>query len=72
MQRWEYLFAMIDYGAQRVRLLNGIELKDWKKGPSAFDFFNQLGNEGWELVAHVAGTGGGLLVGHTVFKRPRI
>ncbi len=66
MQQWEYLHVIMDIGnSGRVvpRSSNWQELPNWKKGPLFSDYINQLGMQGWELVA-VAAT-------RYVFKRPR-
>lgn len=56
MQKWEYLFVIMDYSREkpqgwRPHYINGNEQKDWGKGLSYIDFSNQMGNEGWELVS---------------------
>ena len=69
--KWEYLFVEVDEDKHvpRPATFNGEPLENWKKGPSIFDFSNQLGGEGWELViAH--GDEKGILVG-LIFKRQR-
>ncbi len=33
------------------RVVNGQDLPNWEKGPTIFEFANQLGEQGWELVA---------------------
>jgi hypothetical protein len=53
MQKWEYLFvdALGDGKVLRPFCMNGQELRDWKKGANLYDFVNQLGEQGWELIA---------------------
>lgn len=55
MQQWEYLFvfAAIASGGDefRPRFANEQELDDWQKGPTMYDYANQLGDRGWELFA---------------------
>ncbi len=65
MQQWEYWTVVFDVTnkAMRPRWVNDQELPDWKKGPIKFEYLNQLGNQGWELVAINATM-------HT-FKRPK-
>jgi len=54
MQKWEYLFLdanMYPFGNKLISLyVNGEEQRDWKQG-SLHLFVNQLGEDGWELVA---------------------
>ena len=49
MQKWEY--QEITTFENKVRYVNGQELRDWKKGPHYMVYLNQLGMQGWELVA---------------------
>ncbi len=66
MQRWEYMHVVMDVGAKGrlvARSANWQELPDWKKGPLFSDYMNELGGQGWELVA-VEAT-------RYIFKRPR-
>ncbi len=53
MQQWEYWTVVFDAAnkAMRPRWVNDQELPDWKKGTVKFEYLNQLGNQGWELVA---------------------
>lgn len=67
MQTWEYLFIEVE-GAwnPKVRYINHQELHDWRHGPPLYEYVNQLGAEGWELIG---------LQGYQnqdmVFKRPK-
>ncbi len=56
MNRWEYLDATCydEKGQLRVHEINGIELPNWKNGPSATGYANRLGAEGWEMVGVVS------------------
>ena len=57
MQRWLYWFASFEYTQKRWRLHSENEAAqaDWrKKGPTLFDYLNDLGNKGWELAAAVS------------------
>ncbi len=66
MERWEYLHIIMDVGAKgRVvaRSANWEELPDWRKGKLFSEYLNDLGAQGWELVA-VEAT-------RYIFKRPK-
>ncbi|MCY7385663.1 MAG: 5'-nucleotidase C-terminal domain-containing protein [Microcoleus sp. CAN_BIN18] len=73
MKKWDYLFLdanMYPFGNKLISLyVNGEELRDWKQG-SLHLFVNQLGDEGWELVAlrHDSKYDQNCLI----FKRPKI
>ncbi|MGB3265614.1 MAG: hypothetical protein WBA89_16845 [Microcoleus sp.] len=73
MQKWEYFFVdanMYPFGNKLISLyVNGEELRDWKQG-SLHLFVNQLGEDGWELVAmrHDSKYDQNSLI----FKRPKI
>lgn len=51
LQAWEYLFLEVE-GAwnPRVRYQNHQEVPNWRQGPPLYEYVNQLGAEGWELV----------------------
>lgn len=68
MQKWEYLRVDMEGNGQFwvPHSINGQELRDWKKGPNFYDFANQLGDQGWELIAPI--TRGGTTYGY-IFKR---
>jgi len=53
MQKWEYVFVVPDYGkvGWLPRYVNGEELPDWKNGKSFYTYANELGKQGWELIA---------------------
>ncbi len=55
MQKWEYLFvfaAIASGGGEfRPRFANDQELDDWQAGPTLYEYANQLGSGGWELLA---------------------
>jgi hypothetical protein len=54
MQKWEYLFvfaAITSNGGEfRPRFTNDQELDDWQEGPTMYEYANQLGESGWELL----------------------
>lgn len=50
--RWEYMEVVFrDYGSYRPRCVNGEEQAGWKDAPAIQEYLNQVGEEGWELVA---------------------
>ena len=55
MQTWEYLFVFAaitsDGGEFRPRFANDQELDEWQKGPTLYEYSNQLGESGWELFS---------------------
>ena len=48
MQKWEYL--ILETWEGRPFATNGKELLNWKE-IDLYDYINQLGDQGWELVA---------------------
>ena len=71
MPKWEYLFVEVleEKHVPRPATVNGRPLPDWKRGPSIYQYADDLGDEGWELVgAH--GADKGVLAG-LIFKRPK-
>ena len=69
MQKWEYLFLIPGHHKNQdyPYSVNGQELKNWKRGPNLYDYCNQLGEEGWELVGYTFPRYGAYLT----FKRPK-
>lgn len=61
MQKWEYLEVESAYN--RVLAINGKEVKDWQEGTRMIDYLNQVGDEGWELIA--------IDENRYLFKRPK-
>ena len=55
MQKWEYLFVFATIagndGEFRPRFANDEELDNWQKGPTMYEYANQQGENGWELLA---------------------
>jgi hypothetical protein len=50
-ERWEYREVVFrDYGGYRPRYVNGEEQPGWKTAPIIYEYLNQVGDEGWELV----------------------
>jgi hypothetical protein len=52
VEQWEYLFvaAYASRGTHRVQRANGHQLEQWEDGPTLYDYCQDLGDEGWELV----------------------
>lgn len=55
MVKWEYLVILAsNTGGSENRLApqveNGRLIKDWQKGPNIYEYINELGEAGWELV----------------------
>ena len=51
MTKWEYLQVKPNHArGLRPQWINGQMLPDWHKGPEFFDYLEQLGDQGWELV----------------------
>lgn len=48
--KWEYLVVIINRQSNRVRYVNNREVPDWKRGPLPVEYFNQLGEKGWEMT----------------------
>ena len=49
---WEYREVIFrDYRGWRARLVNGVEVGDWKSAPTLVEYLEQAGHEGWELVS---------------------
>src|SRR5947207_15320808 len=54
MQKWEYSFVfatVTNDGEFRPRFANDQELDNWQTGPTLYEYANQLGSSGWELLA---------------------
>lgn len=69
MHKWEYLFVDFrDYEGLRPRRVNDQELEGWETGPRMVDYFDQLGEQGWELTGYHPITMG---VIDAIFKRPK-
>jgi hypothetical protein len=56
-QQWEYLFVHVGRAAGytgaawRPYQVNERVLPNWEKGPLWHEYFQELGTQGWELVA---------------------
>jgi hypothetical protein len=73
MQRWQYLVAETDwFGFNNsqfgIRLVNGQELRDWKK-ISMHLYLTQLGADGWEMTGTLGVPGSAK--DYLFFKRPQ-
>ncbi len=56
MKKWEYVIIQAaNTGGTENRLAaqiqNGQLIPKWQKGPDIFEYINDLGEQGWELVA---------------------
>lgn len=55
-ERWEYLVVSLqNYRGWRPRFINGQEIRNWAQAPVIHEYVDQLGEDGWELVAASAG-----------------
>ena len=72
MKEWEYLFLTAEKakGGWQPRFVDGGELEGWLNGPSLYEFCNQLGEQGWELVNITWQAREDLTHHRLVFKRP--
>ena len=70
MTKWEYLIIQPSEhrNVDKPWTVNGRELRNWKKGPDIYDYINQLGDEGWELVNVASAAYIGM---RYCFKRPK-
>jgi hypothetical protein len=52
MQKWEYLTVdiYVANGRYRPKNVGSQELANWQRGPTAFEYLNHLGEQGWELI----------------------
>jgi hypothetical protein len=53
MTRWEYLFLTVarrGSGTWKVWQVNGEEVSGWQKGPSLYEYCNEMGEQGWEMI----------------------
>jgi hypothetical protein len=77
MQQWEYLVLDVDHVSKgltslgwKVSHVNGREIPNWKNGVLYFEYINQLGAQGWELVDTIR-YGDTARPGTLLFKRPK-
>lgn len=76
--KWEYLFVQVSPArgftstTWRAFAINDEPVANWERGPEWQDFFQQLGQRGWELVAFEEHFLTNPVVGGklAVFKRP--
>ena len=85
MQKWEYMTWVVGYpstllgtmrehGGGRVKFRDGVELDNWKEGPTLPEALNRAGIEGWELVTIDRGPQERAFTERDpsyIFKRPR-
>ncbi len=69
MQKWQYLYVEVDFGSSKPKLINGQELRDWKKQPHISVFMEQMGDQGWELIGFF--NQGYNTTNPMIFKRPK-
>lgn len=77
--RWEYLFVQVSPArgftttTWRAFAINNEPLPNWERGPEWQDYFQQLGQQGWELVTFEEHFLTNPVVGGklAVFKRPQ-
>ena len=51
-QKWEYQVVSFQYyNGWRSRFINGEEVADWMDSPLIHETINQMGYQGWEMVA---------------------
>lgn len=58
MQKWDYLYIVVDYendNRGRPRYVNGQELPNWEQGENIMSVISKLGWKGWERVFNVFG-----------------
>jgi hypothetical protein len=55
IMKWEYLTVGFDVTPEgtKPRTMNNRELSNWQQGPGLYEFINELGEQEWELVAHI-------------------
>ena len=72
MQKWEYLFLTAEKtsGKWFPRFVDGKELDGWDTGPSLYEYSNQIGAKGWELVSVNWQAKEDMTHHRFVFKRP--
>lgn len=79
-QQWEYLFVQVSAArgftstTWRAFAVNNNPLPNWERGPEWQDFFQQLGEQGWELVSFEEHFLTNPVVGGklAIFKRQRV
>jgi hypothetical protein len=55
-ERWEYLVVSLqDHRGWRPRFINGQEVRNWAQAPIIHEYVDQLGEDGWDLVAASSG-----------------
>jgi len=71
MQSWEYCSLSLEWNNEQktsgVSEVNGIAFKDWKRWPHYSVYLNQLGDQGWEVVASFSH----ISINEIILKRPK-
>lgn len=76
MSKWEYLWVITEnysvgftaFDVKVKHVNNWKEIPNWKQGPALHEYFNQLGEQGWEMVS---APNAQALNGIVWFKRPK-
>jgi len=51
MQKWEYLFLVASWHDDwKIETANGANIQNWEYGPTMYEYLNQLGEQGWEII----------------------
>jgi hypothetical protein len=53
---WEYQAVSFQYyNGWRLRYINGDEVENWMESPLIHEYINQVGEQGWEMIAASSG-----------------
>lgn len=69
MQKWAYLYVVVDPSSETVRRENGAEaqLEGGQTAPPVSDYLAERGGQGWELITAYLSVANRIMM---VFKRP--